>query len=102
VVIVTALWKAVDVKNVEEAAAGVPDRRHNLLQSRSAILFDDDAGVGRQVRAQIRIHAFGIGHRRRHAIVDQPLGEGTTLHQELDLERPGEHAVQSSDDQLVL
>jgi hypothetical protein len=97
-----AAMMGVGVQDVEQAAAGVADRRDDAFQAAPAGVFDDHAGVRRDVGAEVRIDAARVGDRRRHAVVHQPPCEWAAFDQELDVEGPGQHAVQRSNDQLVL
>ena len=93
---------AVDVQHVEQAAAGVADGGDDALQPALAVVFDDDAGVGREVGAEVGIDPLGIGDGRRHAVVDETPSQRAAFDQELDVEGAREHPVQGPDDQLVL
>ena len=93
---------AADVQHVEQAAAGVADRRDDPLQAASAVVFDDDAGVGREVGADVGIDALGVGDGDGDAVVDETPSQRAALDQELDVESAREHPVQRPDDQLVL
>ena len=73
-VLAAPVGHAVDVQDVEQAAAGVADGGDDPLQAALAVVFDDDAGVRREVGAEIGIHALGIGRpspaRRRRRDVE--------------------------------
>ena len=92
----------VDVQDVEQAPAGVPNGGDDALQAAAAVVLDDDAGVGGDVGAQVGIDPSGIGDRRRYAVVDETSSQRAALDQELDLEGTRQHPVQRPDDQLVL
>ena len=101
-VLAAPVGHAVDVQDVQQAAAGVADGRDDPLQAALAGVFDDDAGVGREVGAQIGIDPLGVRHRRGHAVVDETTGERAAFDEELDVEGTRENAVQGPNDQLVL
>ena len=71
IVLALAVRPRTDLEHVDEAAAGVADGRDHALQAAAAVVFDDDAGVGAQVGAEVGIDAFGVGHRDRHPVVDE-------------------------------
>ena len=72
------------------------------FRPRRAVVFDDDAGVGREVRAEVGIDALGIGDGRRHAVVNETSSERAAFDQELDVEGAREDPMQGPNDQLVL
>ncbi len=96
------LGMPVDVQDVEQAAAGVADGRDDALQAAPAVVLDDDAGVGREVGAQVGVDATRIGDGGRHAVIDETPSERAAFDQELDVEGPRQNAMQGPDDQLVL
>ena len=91
-----------DVEDVDEAAAGVADGRDDALERSLAVVFEDDAGGRREVGADVGIHAAGIGHRHRDAVVHQAPSHRAALDEELDLEGARQHPVERADDELVL
>ena len=101
-VLAAPVGHAVDVQDVEQAAAGVADRRDDPLQAALAVVLDDDAGVGREVGAEVGIDPLGVGDGRRHAVVNETPSQRAAFDEELDVEGAREDAVQGPDDQLVL
>ena len=49
--------RGADAEHVDQRAAGVPDRLENLLEALAAVVFDDDAGAGREVGFDVGIGA---------------------------------------------
>ena len=90
------------MQDVEQAAAGVADGRDDALQAALAVVFDDDAGVGREVGAEVGIDRVGIGDGHRHAVVDETPGQRAAFDEELDVEGARQDPVQGPNDQLVL
>ncbi len=101
-VLAAAVRHPVDVQQVEQAAAGVADRGDDPFQAAPAVVLDDDAGVGREIGAQIGIDPLGIGDGGRNAVVDETPGQRTALDEKLDVEGAREDAMKRPDDQLVL
>jgi hypothetical protein len=99
---VPALDGAVHVEQVQQAAAGVADGSHDLLQAAAAVALEDDAGVGSDVGAEVGVDAFRVADGRRDSIIGESSSEGPALDKELDFESRRQHPMQQSDDQLVL
>ena len=93
---------AVDVEHVQQAAAGVADGGDDFLQAATAVALDDDAGVRRDVGAEVGVDPLGIADGRRNPVVDESSSERAALDEELDVESSRQHPMQQSDDQLVL
>ena len=90
------------VKHVDEAAARVANGRDDALEAALAGVLDDDAGVRREVRAEVGIDSRRIGDGHRHAVVDETPSQRTAFDQELDLKSARQDPVERPNDQLVL
>jgi hypothetical protein len=90
------------VQHVDERAAGVAQRRHDLPDAPAAVVFDDETGGRRDVGLEIGVEPPWIAGRDRHAGLVKAAGELPVLDQEVHLEAGGEHLVQRADDEFIL
>src|SRR5262249_3670767 len=89
------------MKDVEQTAARISDGRDHPLEAGTSIVSDDDAGGGSQVRADIRIHAFGIRDDDGYAIFDETSSQRAAFEKKFNLEGTRQDPVKRPDDQLV-
>ncbi len=91
-----------DAEDVDQRAAGGAHRFEHLLRAASAVVLDDDAGAGTDVRLEIRVGAARVTRRDRHPRLVEAAGERPVLDDELDLESRQQDLVEHPDDQFVL
>ena len=101
-VLAALIRNAVGVQDVEQAAARVANRGYDSFQALFAGVLDDDAGAGREIRADVGIHATDVRDGCRHPVFNETPGKWPAFDKELNVERPRENAMQGPDDQLVL
>ena len=91
-----------DPEHVDERAAGVADRIDDLLRVALAVVFDDDAGRGAEVRFEPGIGAARVADRDGDVGVMEPARQRPLFDDEFDLEAGQQDFVEHPDDQLVL
>ena len=83
-------------------APGVPDGLEDPLEAVAAVVFDDDAGAGREVGLDVGVGAARVARRDVQPAVVEPLGQRLALDQELDFEVGQQDLVEHPDGQLGL
>ena len=91
-----------DVKNVDETAARVANRRDNPLQRAFTAVLDDDARCRSEISAEVGIDTTWIGNGGGDAVFNEAPRERAAFDEKLDFEGACQHPMQGADDQLVL
>ena len=94
--------RGADAEHVDQRAARVPDRFENLLEALAAVVFDDDAGAGREVGLEIGVGAPEVAAGDVEPAVVQAAGERLAFDEELDFEAGQQDLVEHPDGQLGL
>ena len=91
-----------DAEHVDQRAARIADGFEHLAEAAAPVVFDDDAGAGREIGFEVGVGAARVGRGDVHARFVEAAGEGLALDEELDLEAGQQDFVQHPDDQLGL
>ena len=91
-----------DAEDVDERAARVAHRVDDLLGAALAVVLDDDAGGGAEIRLEPGVGAARVADGDRDARVVQLARQRPLFDDELDLEAGQQDLVEHPDDQLVL
>ena len=94
--------RGADAEHVDQRAAGVADGLEHLLEALPAVVFDDDAGAGREVGFDIGVRPAEIAGGHVQPAVVEAAGKRLALDQELDFEAGQQDLIEHPDGQLRL
>ena len=91
-----------DAQDVDQRAAGIAHRLDDALRAAPAVVFDDDAGAGAQIRFDKGVRAPGVARDNVDTRLVQAAGERSIFDDEFDFEAWQQDLVEHPDHQLVL
>jgi hypothetical protein len=94
--------RGADTADVDERSARIAHRLEDFLGIASAVVFDDDAGAGAEIRFDPRFRAAGIAGGDGDVPLLEPPSHRALFDDEFDLEAGQEDLVEHPDDQFVL